>query len=112
MTDNRLPPPHCQWWKIGNPTPHPPEDAIFLTALANSGFRVFIAEGGLLGALHEERGIDVIHRGFGRRWRIGLQEAGKEQGELTIFSLPNYVDLVTAWLHGQTLEDALQLSDP
>src|SRR5262245_39159468 len=42
------PPKGCEWWTIGQPTMHPPQDESFLRQLAESGFSTFTGPSGLL----------------------------------------------------------------
>lgn len=111
MPNDLLPPLNCNWWVIGDSTPNPPEDRDFLTALANAGFKTFIAEGGLIGALCGDRQIDVIHRGFGKRWRLSFIQSDHEQAYAIVKSLPRHVNAVITWLNSKTIDEVMQLLD-
>jgi hypothetical protein len=109
VTDTFHPPKNCQWWSVGDQTRNPPDDNEFLTTLAGAGFRTFIAEGGLFGATRGNRMVDVVHRGFGRRWEMGFIQDNEEVHSEIVTSLPSHVDAVVGWLETKPLEYVIRL---
>ena len=104
MSDMTHPPKNCQWWSAGDSTRNPPEDNEFLCLLASEGFKTFMSEGGLFGAVAGDRWIDVIHRGFGKRWRIGFLQKGAEVHSEIVTVLPSHAGAAIAWLKNESLE--------
>jgi hypothetical protein len=105
MSNEPSPPLNCTWWATSDPTPNPPQDRDFLVALVRAGFRTFIATRGLTGALCGERMVDIIHRGFGRRWEMGFIQSGKEEWSAIVEALPTHAGAAIAWLNGKPIED-------
>lgn len=104
MSDAMHPPQNCQWWSPGDWTRNPPEDKAFLSRLAAGGFRTFVAEGGLCGALVGNRAVDVIHRGFGRRWEIGFIHDDEQVYSEIVISLPSHADAAVSWLSDEPID--------
>ena len=109
MSEKIDPPENCQWWSSGDSTRYPPEDSEFLSRLANRGFSTYMGEGGLIGAVAGDRWIDVIHRGRGKRWRIGFLQTKSEVYSEVVTSLPSHVNAAIAWLENEPLERVAQV---
>jgi len=109
MSNVNLPPVNCDWWAPRDSTPNPPEDNEFLCRLAGQGYKTFISRGGLVGSIAGNRSIDVIHRGFGRRWHIGFIQDNEEVYSEIVTLLPSHVSAAVAWLENEPLEQVKQL---
>ena len=112
MKEEHPAPQNCKWWSIGESTPNPPEDAEFLRILVNAGFDTFISTNGLIGAVSGDRYVDVIHRGRGRRWRIGFATDGAEVYSASVNTLPKRAEAAVAWLRNESIAYIEQTLDP
>jgi hypothetical protein len=95
--------PGCHRWQIGDATKHPPADAVFLQAIAQAGFFVFIGPSGLCGAKSERRSTIAIHRGSGTKWEVVFRENETDVVTTTTTDLATMTAAVISWLRGRAL---------
>ena len=98
-----IPPENCVWWHLGDETQNPPQDIEFLQRLTIAGISTFVSRHGLFGAVSNNRMVDVIHRGSGRRWRLGFILDGVECHSALLTQLHLRSDAVIEWLRGAPL---------
>jgi len=102
------PPDGCEWWSRGEETKYSPKDQRFVEQMLDLGFNPFVSSHGLFGAKLNDRYVDVIHRGRGRRWKVGFlnvdNEFHKEVHILTVSDRSDCLEAVTAWITAEPME--------
>ena len=101
MTDIRE--MELQRWTAGTATKYAPADALFLQAATNAGFEAFTHTGGLFGARTDQRAVQVIHRGRGKKWEIIFVEHDSDVVTTTTTNLEQMTTTMLSWLSGKSL---------
>ena len=101
MTDIRE--MELQRWTAGTATRFAPADTLFLKAATNAGFEAFTHVGGLFGARADQRAVQIIHRGRGKRWEIIFVENDSDVVSTTTTNLEQMTATMLSWLSGRSL---------